>query len=115
MVGEAFQEVAVVRQFCDLCNEEYDDLDHLTYCPHTWFPDVKKEPWASLKATMFDLMENQEAQVVAEQKSDFSQLAELAGEEMALQERFRELDDECSVIRAFMSSEKGVTGPPSSL
>lgn len=26
---------------CERCNLEYDDLDHLTYCPHNWFPKAK--------------------------------------------------------------------------
>jgi hypothetical protein len=101
-----------MQTFCDLCNTAYDDVDHLTYCPHTWFPDVKTEPWRSLKETIFDLMDNQQAQT---RTNDFDELAALAAKEIDLQEKFRELDDECSVIRAFMSGEKGYTGPPSNL
>lgn len=89
-----------MQQFCDLCNTAYDDLDHLTYCPHTWFPDVKTEPWKSLKETMFDLMENQEAAVRALEADDMTTYKELTMQEVDLMERFRVLDGECADIRA---------------
>ncbi len=27
-----------MRVTCDQCSLTYDDIDHWTYCPHTWFP-----------------------------------------------------------------------------
>lgn len=32
-------------RLCGSCGKRYDDLDHLTICPHNWFPDVKKSPY----------------------------------------------------------------------
>ncbi len=26
-----------MMRICDECGERYDDLDHLTYCPHDYF------------------------------------------------------------------------------
>ena len=43
-----------MKQLCEHCTKEYDDLDHMTYCPHPWFPDWKEEPFATLYRKIVD-------------------------------------------------------------
>ena len=79
---------------CEHCTKEYDDLDHMTYCPHPWFPDVKEEPYKSILLQIAD---------------------ELMKESPDLEE-LQDLQDEFSVKRAWDKAEAegrlGVTTPP---
>lgn len=52
-MGQVENEGELVNRTCEQCQTTYDDLDHLTVCPHEWFPDVKEEPYkGALEAMM---------------------------------------------------------------
>lgn len=38
---------------CSECDSVYDDVNHLTFCPHQWFPDKRS---AEFQRILEDLM-----------------------------------------------------------
>jgi hypothetical protein len=89
-----------MNQFCDLCDTEYNDLDHLTYCPHAWFPDVKEDPWKSEIETYMQFQENQDNALEALRTNDKAWLQRLANEEFTLLRRLTDLRNKCIEIKA---------------
>jgi hypothetical protein len=95
-----------MKQFCDLCDTDYDDLDHLTYCPHAWFPDVKEDPWKSQIEIFKEFQENQTNAMKALEANDMTWLRQLANEEFSILRRLTDLSNECISIRAAHEKEQ---------